>query len=61
MMFHKGIEAGEQGWAFKTTFKKEDFYAFSPDQLEEDMSKQVFLEEAAVASVLHKLPVHFEL
>ena len=33
----------------------------SPEQLEGDMSNQVLLEEAAVASILHKSLVHFEL
>ena len=34
---------------------------FSPEQLEDDVSKQVLLEKAAVASVLHKSLVDFEL
>ena len=31
-----------------------NFYVFSPEQLDGDMSKQVLLEKAAVASVLNK-------
>ena len=33
----------------------------SPEQLEDDMSNQVLLEKAAVASVLHKSLVDFDL
>ena len=59
----KGVEAGETKAAleFKFPLKKTDFSGFSPEQLEDDMSKQVLLEKAAVASILHKSLVHFEL
>ena len=58
-----GEEVGETkaGLRFQIPFKKTDLYGCSPQQLEDDMSNQVLLEKAAVASVLHKLTVHFEL
>ena len=60
----KGVEAGEKkaGLQFQISFQKTDLFVFSsPEQLEDDMSKQVLLEKAAVASVLHKSLVHLEL
>ena len=58
-----GEEVGETkaGLRFQIPFKKTDLYGFSPQQLDEDMSNQVLLEKAAVASVLHKSVVHFVL
>ena len=41
--------------------KKYKFKFFLPEQLEDDMSNQVLLEKAAMASVLHKSAVNFEL
>ena len=41
------------------SFQKKDFHAFSPEQLEDYMSKQVLLEKTAVASVLNKSLVDF--
>ena len=58
-----GEEVGETkaGLRFQIPFKKTDLYGCSPQQLEDDMSNQVLLEKAAVASVLHKSVVHLEL
>ena len=51
----------EQGWVKIWDFKKTDLYGFSPEQLEDNVSKQVLLEEAAVASILYKSAINFEL
>ena len=55
----KGKYAGENKAGLE--FQKTDVRVFSPEQLEDDMSKQVLLEKAAVTSVLHKSLVHSEL